>query len=218
MIFPIDGRALVSPANHEDNKMIGKYEIRLGDALKEAWAIFCKAPEVFVTYVFGIFALFIVLAQLPLVGPFIGLLLSSLGPAAFFLAAEEGSRRDKITFQSLQALPNLAPQLLILFVVKMILIGAGTLLFVLPGIYLAIIFVFAELFVVLEGRNFIDALKGSKNLVSENFLGVLGLSVFLAILAGSGSLLIGLGLLVTVPVAILTLYSVFKRTNLRVVG
>jgi hypothetical protein len=198
--------------------MTEKYEIRIGDALKEAWTIFSKAPEIFVTIIFGILAAFFVLTHLPLVGPLFGLLVGTLGPAAFYAAAEEGRRNGKISFESLKSLVPIAPQLLMLFVVKGILIGVGLMLFVLPGIYLAVIFVFAELFVVLEGKNFLDALTSSKELATQSPLSVLGLCIFLSLLAGSGALLIGLGLLVTVPVAVLTLYCVFRHITLRVVS
>ncbi len=198
--------------------MTAKYEIRLSEALKEAWAIFCKSPEVFVTFTFALIALFMVLAYLPFVGPLASLLISALGPAAFFVAAEDGFYKDSISFQSLLKLPAVAPQLLMLFVVKAILIGVGFFFLVLPGIYLTVIFAFSELFVVLEGKNFLDALKASKALADHNLLGILGLCFFLGILSFSGSLLIGLGLLVTIPVSLLTLYCVFRRVNLRVVG
>lgn len=198
--------------------MSDPYEIRLSDALKDAWAIFTKAPEVFVALAFGIFAACMVLTHLPLVGPLISLLLAALGPASFFVAAEEGSRRGKITFESLKAILPMAPQLLMLFVVKWILIGAGTLLFILPGIYLAVIFVYAELFVVLEGRNFLEALRLSKDLASRSFLSTFGLCFFLAMVAGAGALLVLIGLLLTVPMALLVLYCVFKRASLHVAG
>ena len=58
---------------------------------------------------------------------------------------------------------------------------------------------------------------GKWMLVHANFWGVLGLCVFLFMLMMSGVLLIGLGLLVTAPLAVVVHYCVFRRIHIRVV-
>jgi hypothetical protein len=197
--------------------MSDKYEIQLDTALKDAWGIFCQAPEVFVSITLGLLAVYTMLSYVPLVGPLIGLAASALGPSLFFVAAESGLRKGKISFESLQGVPSLAPQLLALFVVKAILIGMGFFCLVLPGIFLTVIFSFAELYVVLENKSFLDALKASKAMAERNFFGVLGLLAFLGLLGFAGLLVIGLGILVSAPVSALTLYCVFRRVSLRVI-
>lgn len=194
--------------------MSEKYNIRLGDALKEAWAIFLKGPEVFVGVTFLYFAVVFVLGYLPVVGQLITLLMVSLFIPAYLKLAQEGEGKERITFESLQGLVPLLPQLLALSLVKGILISIGFMLLFFPGVYLIVIFFFAECFAVLKGRAFVDALKDSKRLADQNLLGVLGLTVFLAMLAFSGLLLVGLGVLLTLPLAALVLYCVFRRVNL----
>jgi len=94
----------------------------------------------------------------------------------------------------------------------------GFLLLFLPGVYLMVIFLFAEFFVTLKGKQFVDALKESKKLADQNLLGVLGLVVFTFLLAASGALLVGIGLLVTLPLSLLLLYCVFRRICVQVVS
>lgn len=194
------------------------YEIQLTEGLKNAWGVFSKAPEVFVGIAFALLALSITLAGLPIVGAFLGLLISALGPACIFLAAEEGYQKDAASFHSLEVIPTIFPQLLALFVVKAVLIGLGFFFLILPGIYLTVTLVFAELYVVVERKTFLEALKASHSLASRNLLGVLGMGIILGALACSGALLVGLGLLVTVPLALLTLHAVFRRIHLNVIG
>jgi hypothetical protein len=194
------------------------FEVRLEDALKAAWKTFLKSPEVFITIAFGLLGCSMVLAHLPLVGPLVTVVLWALGPAAFYLAADEASRAGAASFSSLKALPQLFPQLLALFVVKSIVIALGFCLLVLPGVYLAVLLVFAELYVVAEGKGFLDAMVASKNLVHGHWLAVFGLCLVLGLIAFSGALLIGLGLLLTAPYAAITLYHVFRRSHPRVVG
>lgn len=197
--------------------MTTHYEIRIGDALKNAWAIFCKGPEVFVTLSFTGFALAWLFNNIPIGGTLGSILLLTISPIAYILAADHGSRHEQISFNALEPIPALIPQMLTLSILKYFLIALGFLCFILPGIYLAVIFAFAEYFVVLEKKTFLEALKASKHLVSQNFWGVLGLLCFLAVLVFSGILLIGLGLLVTIPLAYLVHYSVFQRIYIRVV-
>lgn len=192
-----------------------KFEIRLGDALKDAWAIFMKGPEVFVSLTFLYFAVVFVLGGLPVVGQLISFLFFSLLPAAFILAAESGRGDGKITFESLQKIMPIAPQLLALGVAKSILIMLGFMLLVLPGIYVMVALAFAELFLVLRNTTFVDAMKESQKLAHENFFGVLGMMIVCVMLAVSGALLIGLGLLVSIPVAVLVPYCVFRRAGER---
>ncbi len=187
------------------------YEIRLGDALKEAWAIFMKGPEVFVSLTFLYFALVFVLGHLPVLGQLLTFLFSSFLPAAFILAAESGTGRDRLSFESLQKLLPIAPQLLALSVAKSILISLGFMLLFLPGIYAVVVLIFAELYLILKNVPFVDAMKASQKLAHENFLGVLGMVIFCGLLAFSGALMVFVGLLLTIPLAILIPYSIFRR-------
>ena len=190
-----------------------RFEIRLGDALKEAWGIFMKAPEVFVALTFLYFAVVFVLGNLPVVGPLVTFVINWLLLPAFIVAADSGRTEGKITFESLQRLVPLAPQLLAVGIVKSLLTALGFMLLVLPGFYVMAALAFAEMLVVLKGRSFLDALKESQKLAHENLVGVLGMVLFCWLLAFSGFLLVGLGVLLTAPLAVLTLYCVFTRIS-----
>ncbi len=197
--------------------MSERYEIRLGDALKEAWAIFMKGPEVFVGVTFLYFAVIFVMGKIPVAGQLITFLAYSLLLPAFFAAADASTGKDRVTFESLQGLVQLAPQILALSIVKGILLMVGFALLFFPGVYLMVIFFFSELMVVREKKQFVDALKESKKLADHNLFGVLGLVVFCFLLAISGFLLVGIGILVTLPLSSLVLYCVYRRICVRVV-
>lgn len=53
---------------------------------------------------------------------------------------------------------------------KLIVIGAGLMLFIIPGIFLAVRFSLAEQHLVLRGTNVIDALRASWTITAPNFL------------------------------------------------
>jgi uncharacterized membrane protein len=195
--------------------MSEKNEIRLGNSLKEAWNIFLKGPEIFVAITFLYFAVVFVLGGLPVVGQLISFLVLWLLQPAFILLAEQAETDEKVSFDSLQKLVPLAPQLLALGVVKSLLTAAGFALLFFPGLYVITVLAFVELLVVLKGRSFVEALKESHKLAHENLLGVLGMVAFCWLLLLSGFLLIGLGALVTIPLAVLVPYRVFRSLGKR---
>src|SRR5690606_8838689 len=53
---------------------------------------------------------------------------------------------------------------------KLIVIGAGLMLFIIPGVFLAVRFSLAEQHLVLRGTNVIDALRASWTMTAPNFL------------------------------------------------
>lgn len=187
--------------------------IHVEASFKEAWALFGKAPEVFITIAFALLGAVMVLGSWPVIGQFASLLLSAVGPAAFFLVAQEVASKGSASFESLKGLVPLFPQLLALTVVKSLIVGVGFLLLVLPGIYLCVLLAFADLFVVTENKSFVDALKASRDLVHGSWFRVFGLLIVIGVIAFSGVLLIGIGLLATIPFAALMLFTAFRRAR-----
>ena len=188
------------------------FEIHLEESLKTAWRIFMKSPEVFITISFALMGGAVLLGGVPLAS----LLLGSLAPAAIYLAADEANRTGQATFQSLKKIIHIFPQLLALVVVKTIIVSLGFVLLILPGVYLAVLLSFSELYVVLEGKNFLEAMQASRKLVNGRWFAVFGLCIVLAMIGFSGFLLIGIGLLLTIPLAAIALYCVFCRAHPRV--
>lgn len=197
--------------------MSEKYEIRLGDALKEAWGIFMKGPEVFIGITFLYFAVVLVVGKIPVVGALVSFLAFSLLLPSYFAAAAASVGKDRVTFESLQNLTPLVPQILALSIVKSILLAAGFTLLFFPGLFLMVIFYFAELILILEKKQFVDSLKESYKLANQNLLGVFGLVCFTFFFTISGLLLVGIGILVTLPLSFLVVYCVYRRICVRVV-
>ena len=71
-------------------------------------------------------------------------------------------------------------------------VGIGTVLFIVPGLFLAVSLVFAQPAVILEDAGVIEALKRSWSLTSGNRLKLFGLGVIVAILSGVVGGVIGL--------------------------
>lgn len=189
--------------------MTKTYEVRIGKYLQTAWENFLNAPEIFIFFTLGLMAAFWLFSRLPLVGSLLSFLLSALAVPAYFLLAEQVRREGKASFPELKKLLPLLPQLLVVFILKSVLITLGLFLLIIPGIYVALAYTFAELFVCLEGKTFWEAMESSRRLVNKNFVGILSLGVVGFLLFLTGALLVGVGLLAALPICALLLHAAF---------
>lgn len=93
-----------------------------------------------------------------------------------------------------------------------ILIGIGYFLFIVPGLILTFKWMFAP---CVQGDRpdlgFIEAMKESSRTAKGKWLKLLGLIIALALLNLLGTLLLGLGLLVTIPVTHIALYTAYAQ-------
>jgi uncharacterized membrane protein len=191
--------------------MTRTFDIQIGKSLQEAWNIFLRAPEVFTLLTLGYLFLYYVFAQLQGAGLVMTILVNPFAFAAVFVLADDDRASGKANFSALKALSPLLPQLVMIGLIKTILILAGLAFFILPGIYLAVSYTFVYLFVTQNGKTFWDALEASRKLVHEDWFAVFGLWLFVWILFFSGLLLAGIGILVTAPLAILTIYCAYRN-------
>ena len=101
-------------------------------------------------------------------------------------------------------------------VVVGILIAIGYLCLIIPGIILTFMWAFTP---CIQGDkpelSFFKAMKESKRLAKGNYLKIFFLVVILAIFAFLGFILLGVGALVTVPIAHVALYCAYDQCNSR---
>lgn len=81
-----------------------------------------------------------------------------------------------------------------------IIVSIGFMLLIIPGIYLSIRLFFFTIAVVSEDLGPIEALKRSYELTQGNVLSILVLTFMLSLLNFAGVLLLGVGLLITIPI------------------
>ena len=94
--------------------------------------------------------------------------------------------------------------------VKWLLTSIGLILCILPGIYLAIGYVFALPLVIDKQMDFWTAMEVSRRVVHEHWFSVFALVIVLVLVALAGFLLCGIGALISVPVASAALMYVYE--------
>ena len=173
----------------------------LGDYVKTGWDLFKQYPGGFVGFCLLYFVIQVALKAIPYVGAVAAvvintpLLMGNFIVSAKLLHGQIPEFRDFFTgFQYF--LP-----LLLLSLVAGLFIGIGTILLVIPGIYLAVAYLFASYLVVDRRLDFWPAMELSRRTVTPRWFGYFAFMLLLALLNLAGALLLGLGLLVTIPLS-----------------
>ena len=173
----------------------------LGDYVKTGWDLFKQYPGGFVGFCLLYFLIQVALKAIPYVGAVAAvvintpLLMGNFIVSAKLLHGQPPEFRD--FFEGFQYfLP-----LLLLSLVAGLFIGIGTILLVIPGIYLAVAYLFASYLVVDRRLDFWPAMELSRRTVTPRWFGYFAFMLLLALLNLAGALLLGLGLLVTIPLS-----------------
>ncbi|MDI6852613.1 MAG: hypothetical protein QME75_03270 [Deltaproteobacteria bacterium] len=99
--------------------------------------------------------------------------------------------------------------LVLLGVVSRVLITIGLFLLVIPGLYLAVSYIFATLLVVDQGLDFWPAMEQSRKFVTPRWFSFFVLLLLLVLVNIAGILALGVGLLVSLPVSWCALVSAY---------
>lgn len=142
---------------------------------------------------------------------FISVLISPSLTAGFFLVANRISRGVEVQFSSFFEGFSYWGILTLTSLVSGILTFFGILALVLPGIYLAIAFLFGGPFALFSGSDFWTSLELSRRLITRNWWKFFGLMLVLIGLNILGFLFFFVGLLVTIPVSYYSVYAVFEE-------
>ena len=97
-----------------------------------------------------------------------------------------------------------------IWLIGQILTALGLVLFIVPGIYLAVAYSFSVLMAIFGGFDFWTALEESRKLITVRWMKFFLFTLVIVVINVLGFLTIGLGLLVSVPVTFYATYIVFE--------
>jgi len=174
-------------------------EVKVGDYVKAGWELFKKYPAGFVGYFIIILVASIALRLVPVVGMLAGFVLVSPLNAGFFVVGAKLLKNQTPDFVDFFGGFKFFLQLALLGVVSSILITLGLVLLIVPGIYLIVSYLFTVMFVVDRRLDFWPAMETSRRAVQPAWFKVFVLLLMLIVLNLAGALLLGVGLLVSIP-------------------
>jgi len=178
------------------------YRLSIENVLQVGFNLFRKSPGIFIIY--GVIML--LLTGVPLSGLLLG------GPlvTGFYIVAHLIGRGKRVTFSDFfRSFDKFVP-LLVLHLLMILFITLGLLLLVIPGIYLAVSYLFAHFFVWFYDVDPYEATRMSRKVTGGNFSQILLLCLILAGINILGAIAFGVGLLLTVPFTYCVLYAAFN--------
>ncbi len=183
-----------------ENASMG-FTISIENVLQVGFNLFRKSP--------GIFIIYSIVAVVAISNPLSGLLLGGPVVAGYYIVAQM-IRMDKRVELSdfFRSFDKFIPLLLVNLLITLV-VFTGLILFIIPGIYFAISYIFAHLFVWFYNVNPSEAVRLSRKTVSGNFSQVLLLFLVLAGINVLGGLAFGVGILLTLPFTYCVIYVAF---------
>ncbi len=174
--------------------------VNIQDYIKQGWEMFKEHVGEFLGFTLIIFVAYAVSSKLAFAGSLIiSAVVASLS-AGYSIAAFKLMSGQQFEFADFFKGFNYFLPLFLASLAGGFLVGIGLALLIIPGIYLAVSYMFAT-FLILDYRmEFWQALETSRKIISKNWFAFLGFAFALFAINLLGCLALGVGLLVTIPV------------------
>ncbi len=175
-------------------------EVKIGDYFRAGWALFKAYPAGFVGYFILVMVISFVLRWVPVIGWLATFALMSPLNAGFFVVSAKLLKNQKPEFTDFfSGIKFFLLQLALFGMVSSLFITLGLVLLIVPGIYLIVSYLFGVMFIVDRGFDFWPAMETSRRSLQPHWFKFFTLLLLVFLLNLGGALLLGVGLLVTVP-------------------
>lgn len=186
------------------------YEFRFEQYLSQGWDTFRKSPLQLILYTLILVGISFVLSFIPKLGEIVSLFISPVLAAGFFVGIRKLDETGTVEVGDFFKAFDDWLQLFLFSLVSGLLIVLGLVLLVIPGIWLAVGVTFGIPLILFAKHEFWDAIKNSTKLVTKKWFHFFGLVFVLGLINFVGALLLGIGLLITIPFAYATMYAAYK--------
>ena len=173
----------------------------LKDYFKTGWDLFRQYPTGFVGFCLLNLLIQALLNSLSYVGAVASIAVTSPLFMGNFIVSAKLLQGKTPEFRDFFAGFQYLLPLMLLSLVAGLFIGIGTLLLIIPGVYLAVAYMFASYLVVDRRLDFWPAMELSRHTLNPRWFGFFAFMLLLVLLNLAGALLLGVGLLVTIPVS-----------------
>jgi uncharacterized membrane protein len=191
-----------------DKQLNTAFTVDIEGYIRQGWKMFKEHVGEFVGFTLLIFVAYVVSSKLAFAG--ISAVFTSLS-AGYSIAAFKLMSRQQLDFADFFKGFNYFLPLFLAALVGDILVGIALVLLIIPGIYLAVSYMFATFLIVDYRMEFWQALETSRKIISKNWFAFFGFALALFAINLLGCLAFGVGLLVTVPVTACAAASAYKE-------
>lgn len=181
-----------------------KFSIRV--ALKTGWDNFARRPW----YLLGLTLVIIVLTLLTTSESVVFTALSFIVYGGYLSLLLKHYNWETVKFDDMIPTDNRWISFAVLGILKTIAIIVGCLLFVVPGVYLALRWMFAELLVIDQGMRPLEALRASSAMTKGIMWKLLAFSLVAIVLVVVGFLAFGIGSVIASVVVTFAMIKIYK--------
>lgn len=182
------------------------YETDAGSYIRRGWEIFQDNMGMFIAYT----VLMILISGFAAIIPFGSLLVSGPLTAGFYIVANKISKGEAYEFGTFFKGFDYFVPLLLYSLIAGIFVALGLVALIVPGIFLAVAYTFAPLFIVFGKMEFWDGMEFSRKLVTRNWWNIFGFILLLFLINLAGALAFLVGLLFTIPLTSCAIYAAFE--------
>ena len=185
-------------------------EIDIGSAIKRGWELVMANVGVLVVATVLTWAINVGLGFIPVIRWGGGVIIGSVLHAGLMLMFIRRIRGERVELGDLFAGFNFALPLIIAGLLMTALTFVGFLLCILPGIYLAVSYVFVLPLIIDKKLDFWPAMEVSRQVVHARWWAMFLFAIVLVLIICAGALLCGVGLIIAAPVAIAAVSYVYE--------
>ncbi|WP_017298754.1 hypothetical protein [Nodosilinea nodulosa] len=199
------------------------YEVKIGDYFSRGWEIFKSKAPLFILFTLLLFLIQVVISVLPFPlgarsgdgpsGGILNLAFNIVAPALtagyYFVAFQLARGRSAVFGDFFLGFNKFLP-IFLTALVSTILTAIGFVLLILPGIYLAVAYIFAQPLVIDKNADFWQAMEMSRKLVTKKWFSFFALLIVIFLLNVAGAILLGVGLLVTLPLSVCIIAAAYE--------
>jgi uncharacterized membrane protein len=198
---------VVNNINQKAENLIQQgYETDAGKYIRRGWEIFQDNMGIFIAYT----VIMILISVFAAIIPFGSLLVSGPLTAGFYIVANKISKGEPYEFGTFFKGFDFFVPLLLYSLIAGIFTALGFIALIVPGIYLAVAYTFAPLFIVFGKMEFWDGMELSRKLITRNWWNIFGFILLLFLINLAGTLAFFVGLLFTIPLTYCAIYAAFE--------
>lgn len=175
------------------------YQVEPGRYVKQGWELFKQYIPGFVGFVLLVLLIQLILQAVGWLGQLVSIIITGPLGAGWYIVSAKLLQRQTVQFGDFFAGFRYFLPLVLYTVVASLLIMLGFVLLIIPGVYLLVSYTFATLLILDRRLDFWQAMETSRKTVQRHWFGIFVFLLLLLLLNLGGALLLGVGLLVTIP-------------------
>lgn len=192
--------------NRSENIKNSTYEFKFGEYIRSGFHLFFKRPAEFVLYFLlmmfiGILAGFTTIGSLIVNGPL---------AVGWFILAHKMDKDEPFEISDFFKGFRATLPLILVTLLTILSVALGFVLFIIPGIYLAVALTFSTYPVYFNNMETIDAMKVSIRFIKKRWFSFFFFFIVLGLINILGLLALGVGIFITAPATTLAVYFAYK--------